>query len=96
MDQFNTYLIRTKKLGATRLTYFVWDPIVGTIFQVEGDDLQTIVDTMGRSVLALDMVELGEAVKLRGADSTTTPEVPKSTGDEGESPEIGDGRDRGG
>lgn len=83
MDKFNNYLIRTKKLGATKLTYFVWDPIVGTIFQVKGDDLQSIVDTMGRSVLALDMVEFGEAVKLREADLTATTGSPSGEDDRG-------------
>lgn len=85
MDDHSTYLIRAMKSGETTPTYFVWDPIVGTIFKIKNTyrDLQTIVDTMGRSVLALDMVELGEAVKLGDADSTTTPEVPKSTGTRG-------------
>lgn len=65
-DDYNTYLIRGKKTGEDTLTYFVWDPMVGTVFKIASKDLKEIVDIMGRSVLALDMVELGDA------DSKTT------------------------
>lgn len=72
MDDFNTYLIRTKKAGETTLTYFVWYPIVGTVFKIKSKDLTAIVDIMGRSVLALDMDELEDV-----ASATTTTVVPK-------------------
>lgn len=75
MDDFNTYLIRGKKAGETTLTYFVWYPIVGTVFEIMSKNLEEIVDIMGRSVLALDMAELED-----GDSATTTSAVPEPEG----------------
>lgn len=59
------------KSDETTPTYFVWYPIVGTVFKIKSKDLTVIVDIMGRSVLALDMA------KLEAADRATTPKDAK-------------------
>ncbi|KAL0631748.1 hypothetical protein Q9L58_009377 [Maublancomyces gigas] len=73
MDEYNTYLIR----GMTRerkLIYFVWNPIADTIFKAVKTDVQEIVEIMGRSVLALDVVDLESVVvKQKGGGVDTQP-----------------------
>lgn len=63
MDQYDTYLIRGMEKDKRELIYFVWNPIAGTVFRATETKLDVIVEIMGRSVLALDVVDLESVVK---------------------------------
>lgn len=57
-DYYDTYLIRGRRTGEQTPTFFVWYSGADMVLQVKSGDLHEIVALMGRSVLALDMVEL--------------------------------------
>lgn len=64
MDNYDIYLIGGCK-GDEDESFFVWNPISGTILSVRNKNLAEVVETMGRSVLALKVVDLDQNSKPR-------------------------------
>lgn len=69
MDEYDTYLIRGRGKDKKDPIYFVWNPIAGMISRAIEKDVKVIVEIMGLSVLALDVVDLVKGVDTEEDES---------------------------
>lgn len=67
MDKHEIYLIAGSRDADEGESYFVWNPITGTILKIRNNNLAEVMETMGRSILALEVDDLDEKDKQGGS-----------------------------
>lgn len=58
MNNYEIYLIGGSKDTDEDESYFVWNPTTGAVFRIKNNNLAEVMETMGRSILALELDDL--------------------------------------